>query len=203
MLGHVTQLLLIMATTLPFVGGGVYIRSIVRGKSRPQRTTYGLFLCISIVAAMALFGSTAFWLVFVSFMQAAVIFALSLRFGVPGRKKLDAICIGVCIFGLLAWQCSNNVLLALVGSVIADFAAVIPALVKTWRQPATEAWAFYALDSVAAGLFAAIGPYSVVNTIYPLYLCAINAVFVVVILRTYLGKCWCRVAFSRSRYNSE
>jgi len=193
------ELVLAIATALPFLGGTVYVMSILRGKSRPQRTTYGLFLVISATAAVALFGSNSFWLAGASFLQALVIFGLALNYGVRGGLAFDILCACLCGIGIIAWQVSNAAFIAVVGCIVADAAAATPALVKTWRYPGSENWFFYAVDSVASALFVMVGPFNLGSTAYPLYLCFINAIFVLVIV----GGCTVRRFRCRRKVGSE
>ncbi len=183
MLGHSTrQVILTVAVVLPFVGSSVYALSILRGKTRPQRTTRVLFLLISGTVTVTLSNNTAFWLALASFVQAAAILCLAVKWGVGGSKKFDLVCACICITGIVVRQSSGNSTAAIIGCIVADFAAVLPALIKTYAWPASENWIFYALDSIASAIFVVLGPYTFLNSVYPLYLCVVNALFVGVIL---------------------
>lgn len=179
--------LLILATLLPLLSGVVYIVSIVRGGTKPQRTTRLLLLLISGLSFFALLAArdvSGLWLALASFVQAAVIFSLSLRFGMGGRDRLDIICFGVCIGGIVLWLGFGQSLVGLGAAIVADVVAIVPSLVKTWRLPHTEIWLFYALDCIAAVCVLCADQVQSLQTLaYPIYILFINFIFVLAIVR--------------------
>ena len=180
------NILIVVGALLPLISSIVYIVSILRGISKPQRTTrllMALITGISFFALLAAQDTSGIWLALASFIQAVIIFWLTIKFGMSGHGALDAVCFVLCMIGLAIWLATGQSLIGLAGAIIADFIAVVPALVKTWRLPHTESWLFYALDCVAAVFIISAGPYSGANLAYPLYILVINAVFVFAIMR--------------------
>ena len=179
-------ILLSVGAFLPLISGGIYVLSILRGKTKPQRMTYFLMSAITGLACIALWASgdtSGVWLAFASFIQALIICALALRLGIGGREKMDIICLILCAIGLVLWLVTGESLVGLLAAILADFIAVVPSLHKTIRWPETEIWIFYGLDTVAAGLILLAGPSVWPEILYPVYLLLINAVFVYIILR--------------------
>jgi hypothetical protein len=200
-LGHMRNILLIIGSLLPLASSWVYIASILRGVSKPQRTTKLLLTIITGLSFFSLWAAgdtSGIWLALASFVQVAVIYGLSLVYGMGGRDKLDFVCIVLCAVGIMVWVATGSSLAGLVASIVADLVAVIPALVKTWRLPHTESWLFYALDTLAAGFIMAAGPYDLLALLFPAYILVINAVFVLVIWRAPLLR-GLRKALSLSR----
>lgn len=178
--------LLVIATLLPLVGGVVYIRSIFKGKSLPQRMTRLLMLAItglSFGSLLAEGDTSGIWLALASFAQAIIVWALSFRYGMGGRDRLDITCLVLCFAGIGVWLASGDALFGLCAFILADFVAVLPSLIKTIRLPHTELGLFYLLDAIAAAVILLVGPYSWQALLYPFYLLAINFAFVGIIYR--------------------
>ncbi|HEV8590856.1 MAG TPA: hypothetical protein VGQ55_02055, partial [Pyrinomonadaceae bacterium] len=119
----------------------IYARSILNGVSRPHRTTRLVLLIISMLSTAALFAQNdrvAIWLAGISTLQAIVIFALSIKYGMGGWAKLDLACLGIALIGIIVWQVTSEPILGLYFSILADFTGMVPALVKTYRLPHTE-----------------------------------------------------------------
>lgn len=176
--------LLSIASLLPLIGGIVYIRSIFRGKSVPQRMTRLLMLVITGLSFISLWAdgdTSGIWLALASLAQAIIVWALSFRYGMGGRDRLDIACFFLCFIGIGLWWGSGDALVGLAAFILADFVAVLPSLVKTIRLPFTELALFYALDVVAASLILLVGPYTVDALLYPVYLFCINLAFVMII----------------------
>jgi hypothetical protein len=106
-----------------------------------------------------------------------------------GWGKIDILCLLVAIIGILLWKLTNSPILALYCSILADFAGMVPALIKTYKLPNTEIWQFYLLD-VFAALFSllALSTWNVQGFSYPIYIFTINLVMVFLVLRLKLFK---------------
>lgn len=180
---------LIVGSLLPLVASWVYIASILRGASKPQRTTRLLLALITGLSFVSLWAggdTSGVWLALISFVQAGVIYGLSLKYGMGGGDRLDFVCIVLCAVGVLAWVITGESVAGLIASIVADFIAIVPSLLKTWRLPHTEHWLFYGIDTVAAAFFIVAGPYDPLALAFPGYILLINAVFVVAIWRARL-----------------
>lgn len=190
--------MLSVAALLPLIGGLAYIRSIFSGRTVPQRMTRLLMLLITGLSFGSLLAdgdTSGVWLALASFAQAGIVWALSFRYGMGGRDKLDFICFCLCFAGIAVWWATGDALLGLLAFIAADFVAVLPALVKTIRLPHTELGLFYGLDVIAAALILLVGPYGWQAVLYPAYLLVINGVFVLAIRRT-KGEVSARVGYT-------
>lgn len=148
--------LLIAATALSFVGTADYIFSILNGKTQPHRTTRVVLFIVSVVnligtiAADAGMGVLILSLLF--FARSLTLALLSVKRGVGGTSRLDIVCAVIALLGIVAWQVSGSGIWALVFAILADAVAYIPAVVKTWKLPKSEAPLMYGLEGVAATL---------------------------------------------------
>lgn len=176
--------LLLIGSGLPLLSAVAYSVSIIRGKSRPQRMTRLLLVFIGALSFATLWAAhdtAAIWLALVSLVEAIVIWALSWRGGMGGRGRLDGICFGLCVLGMVLWLASGESLVGLVMAVAADFVACLPALRKTLRWPHTEPALFYASGVLAALAIALASAHTFRALLYPVYIMVIDSVFVVAI----------------------
>ena len=169
-----------------------YTLSILRGESKPHRTTRFVVLTItflSFAALLAQHNTVAIFLAGVSCVQSILIFSLCIKYGMGGWAKTDIICLIIAGIGILVWKLTNNPMMGLLASILADFVGYIPALIKTYKFPETETWIFYILDVFAATFtILAIRNFTYQETSYPIYILAINLLMVVFILRPKIKK---------------
>lgn len=174
-----------MSTILVLSSPLVYIRSILRGISKPHRTTRFVLLIITGLSTAALWDAkgAAFWLALASFIQALLIFILSIKRGMGGWAKIDIACLIIALIGIVLWQTSGQPAVGLFASIIADYVGMVPALIKTYKHPNTEDWRFYAMDTIAGMLsILALEIYTLYTLSYPIYIVLINAAMVAIIL---------------------
>jgi len=177
---------LIIGSAMPFCAGSVYIASILRGKTKPQRMTRFLMVvmtALSFAALLAGHDHSGVWIAGASLLQGVPIWVLSFRYGIGGRSRLDVVCLLCCGAGLALWALSGQSLFGLLMSIVADFIGCIPSLHKTVRLPHTESWLFYAIDTVASLLVVCAAGPSLKAALYPAYLFLVNLAFVGII-------CW-------------
>lgn len=182
-----STILLVISTLLAFISPIVYSYAILKGKAKPHRTTRVVLLLITALATASLFAQgdrVAIWLAGVSTFQSLIIFILSIKHGMGGWSKTDILCLLIAGVGILLWKTTDEPVLALYFSLLADFTGMVPALIKTYKYPQTEVWSFYLLD-VFAAIFniAAIQKGAINEYLYPIYIMLINLVMVVLIIR--------------------
>lgn len=178
------NVLLLLGALLPLVSAGVYMTSVVQGKSRPQRTTRLLMVVIgglSFWALAAAHDHSGVLLALVSFVQAVAIWGLSFKRGIGGSGRLDFVCLGLCATGVVLWLACGQSLFGLCMSIIADVVACVPSFCKTVRLPHTESLAFYALDTVAGLCILLASARTLPALLYPAYIVLINSAFVLAI----------------------
>ena len=139
-----------IAAILALVAPIVYIRAILKGEAKPHRTTRFVLMLITLITASALFANgdrVALWLAAASAIQAAVIFGMSLKYGMGGKDKVDILCLLIAMLGIVLWQVTKQPVLALYFAIAADFTGGVPMFIKTWREPETEIWSYMPLMS--------------------------------------------------------
>lgn len=148
--------LLALSVFVTVIAPITYIISIIKGKTKPHRMTRFILTfvltlnLVSIVAAHGNLGAISLACIF--FLQAIVIFLLSLWHGMGGSNVLDWVCLVVAFLGIIGWKLTGNPLLGVYFSILADFSGFIPAFIKTWKYPHTESHWFYSLGAIGAFL---------------------------------------------------
>jgi len=177
----------IVSALLTLISPVVYGRAILRGEAKPHRTTRLVLLLISLLIASSIFAQhnhVAIWLAGASALQSMFIFGLSMKHGLGGKDKSDIVCLLIALLGIVLWQVTKHPLIALYCAIAADFTGMIPAILKTYKRPDTEIWAFFAIDTVA-GLLTLIASkrWTFQDISYPFYILLINGLMVGIILR--------------------
>lgn len=177
-------LLGIVALVLNLVGFFPYIREIIKGVVKPQRTTWGIWTILTTIAAVNQIhnGGGFSSLFFVSSaMLVTTTFLLSLKRGQGGASKVDIVCLVLAI-GLFAyWAIVKDTRVSTLIAVSIDSIALIPTLLKTYRQPGTEIYTQWVLAGIG-GLFSLLAAPSFdwALIIYPLYIFVANAAVVTI-----------------------
>lgn len=182
MLQYFPQIAAILALAAPVV----YIRAILKGEAQPHRTTRLVLMIITVIAASALYfqgDRVALWLAVASALQAAVIFGMSVKYGVGGRDALDVACLVIALIGVVLWRITEQPILALYFSIMADFVGGVPMFIKTWKRPDSEVWSYYAFDVVGAALIIfATNAKAFENLLYPVYILLVNAFVIALVI---------------------
>ena len=148
--------LLALSTVLITAAGLIYCVSIIKGRTKPHRTTRFVVLVVltlsffSILAAHENLGSEVYSGIL--FASAIVFFALSLKSGMGGSSFFDWTCLVIALAGVVAWQVAANPIVGLWFALLAYFVAYIPAFIKTWKHPHTESPWLYILSAAASFL---------------------------------------------------
>ncbi|MDX6572776.1 MAG: hypothetical protein QOC86_1932 [Gaiellales bacterium] len=178
----------VLAGILQLTATAPYLRDILGGSTKPQRATWMIWTSLSLVVLASQWASGATWSLALTAGQAlscGTVLALSIRRGAGGVSPLELALLGLAGLGVVGWQIAGNPTVATCSVVAADLVAVALMLPKTYRQPASETLATYAIG-VASTLCAlvAIGSSTASLWIYPLYiLAADSAVVAVIVLR--------------------
>ena len=184
-------ILLVIATILSVIGTTDYVLSIVRGKTKPHRTTRFVLLIVSAVNLVGSFAANAqmgiILLAFLFLARSLLLALLSIKYGVGGTSKLDITSAVIALLGIVAWQITDNGIWALVFSILADAWGYVPAIVKTWKAPSTEASLLYWLEGVAA-ILAIIHDGLVLPVIFQAYVVLSCVAMLICIYRPKFGK---------------
>jgi hypothetical protein len=178
----------ILAGILQLVATAPYLRDVLRGTTTPQRSTWTIWMTLSLVVLSSQWASGASWslvLICGQVVSCAAIFLLSLRRGAGGVSPLELALLGIAALGVIGWQVADDPTVATCSVVAADLIAVALMLPKTFRNPRSETLETYVIGVVSSVFAAAaVGSGNLSLLIYPLYLLvADGAVAVMIFLR--------------------
>lgn len=132
-----------------------YLRSILKGKTKPSSASWWTWTVLTLVVVISSWASGASWQVlllpaWLCISQFAVSI-LSIKFGDNKWDFKNKICVGGAIFGILLWVLTGNPLLALGFSILSDLFASMPNFRHVFLNPEQEdrvAWTIGWLSAV-------------------------------------------------------
>lgn len=136
------------------IGGVYYFVETLRGRTKPNRVTYGLWTLFPTVIFFAQRAEGVEGLSFTSLLYALPgLMTFVATFFVAKSywktRALDYWCLSSAILGIVLWVVTDNALLALAFTLLADLSASMPTLYKCYIAPETESSRAYA--TVAGG----------------------------------------------------
>jgi len=180
------NIFLVLSTVISLSAYILGIISITKGSFKPERMTRFLLLLISLLFVGTLLASgdrNAIYLALATFVGTLVIFLLSIKNGIDGTSKLDKTVFFMVIVSLFVWYTTKNPILGLIMSILTDFIAFFPTLVKAWKIPETEEWKFYALDTLSSFLIIlSLSTITFGKIIFPLYVFSTTLLVVLIII---------------------
>ena len=181
-----TALFGLLAGVTSALDAAPYIRDVVRRTTRPHRGTWLIWSVLSILAFSSQAADGAVWSIVMVAADAiftSLIFVLSIRRGEGGLSRADLTILTIAAAGVVAWALVSTPVVATAFVVFADTLAVGLMLPKTWRDPASETLALYALASVSGILSAlAVGGLDASLLLFPVYFALANAFLATVIM---------------------
>jgi hypothetical protein len=133
----------IAGSVVNFVACLGYVRAILKGEASPNRVTWFLWALVPLIAGAAQLragvGISTLVVLSVGAGPAFVVLASFVRHrGSWSLGPFDYVC-GACALAALAlWAVTGDPVIAIVLSILGDFAAALPTLRKAWLAPATE-----------------------------------------------------------------
>lgn len=185
--------LVLVSALLSFSGAFAYIRDMVKGKSKPNLVTWGLWGFAPLIATGAALSAHAdTWAtvrIFISGFSPLLVF-ISAFFISGSYWKLswpDYACGFFSLIALGAWLLVGSPILAILLAAIADLLATLPTIIKAWKHPETETFYTYFIGLFTAGIILpAIPVWNIENSAFQIYLLLANTVLCFIVLRGYV-----------------
>lgn len=171
------------------VAFGAYVRyfvSIVRGESKPNRTTWWIWAIMGAILALSYYFTGArntMWAATAEFLGPFTVAVLSLRYGEGGLKdKRDLTCMVGAVLSIVLWILTDDPLIALVSGLLVDTFAIVPTIVKSYLRSEDEdfgAWFgtwvsdgmnMFAVESLRFGIL-----------VYPIYMFVSTSIVVAIL----------------------
>ncbi len=167
----------------------VYIRSMFKGNTKPNRVTWLMWMIAPFIATAASLSSGAGLValpIFAAGFSPLLIFLASF-FSKKAYWKLvafDYVCGILSAIALALWRVTSNPNTALIFAIISDALAAIPTLLKAWRNPETEsAWPYIIGILSPMTSYLAATAFTFPQLAFPTYLIAINALLLLPLMR--------------------
>ena len=174
------EYLVFVAALGSLLAASVYIRSMFRGQTKPNRITWLMWTIAPLVATAASVSNGVDWAVipvFISGFSPLLVFTASF-FSKKAYWKLstfDYLCGMLSGLAVALWLLTNNPNLAIIFAIISDALAAVPTLTKAWHNPETEsAWPFIIGTFSPLTSFLAATTWTFSELAFPTYLIAIN-----------------------------
>lgn len=177
----------IVGVIIQFIGGLSYLIDTVKGKVQPNKVSW-LLWCIAPLVAFAAEVTQGVGIeslaTFITGFVPLLVFTASF-FNRKAQWKLttfDMVCGGLSLLGIALWYITKVGNIAIVFSILADFLAAIPTIIKSYHEPETENDLVYLLGIVNAGIVLLVIPtWSFANYGFPLYLLFVQLILVILI----------------------
>jgi hypothetical protein len=163
----------ILAITVGIGAAVPYIRSILKGTTKPHRTSWLIWMLLSGIAIVTQLEKGARWSVLLataSLFNNTLMFVLGLKHGVGGTTKKDIGALIIALLGIVFWAVTNNAFYALIAVIMGDAIGTFLTVEKAYLRPETESMLSWSMAFIASffGLLA-VKSYVPVQTIQPLY----------------------------------
>jgi hypothetical protein len=178
------EYLVIVGAFATLVGAFAYIRSMFKGRAKPNRVTWFMWSVAPFIAAAAAMSSGVTWAVvpvLMSGISPFLIFVASFFHKNAYWKlaKFDYLCGVLSGVAFVLWFLIENPNVAIFFSILSDALAAVPTLIKAWRNPETESsWPYL------IGVFSPLTSFLVASSLdfsevaFPSYLVVINLLLV-------------------------
>jgi hypothetical protein len=185
------EYLVFVAAAASIIAALVYIRSMFRGQTKPNRVSWFMWSVAPFVATAATVSSGVGWAVIPVFMSGFcpfLIFTASFftKEAYWRHTSFDLFCGALSGLAIVFWYLTNNPNVAIIFAIVSDALASIPTLTKAWRNPQTESlWPFLVGTLTPLTSFVVATTWGFSELAFPIYLITINVLTFLVIIRRY------------------
>ena len=144
----------IVGAVLNLIGSSSYTFQTLKGKTRPNRVTWFLWALAPLVAFSAEIGQGVGLRSLMTFMVGfgplmVLIASFINRKAVWKITRLDIVCGFLSLVALIAWKITGVGDVAIALSIVADFLAATPTLIKSYKEPGSEHYAIYLMGAIS------------------------------------------------------
>lgn len=187
--------LVLISALISLSGAFAYIRDMLKGKSKPNLVTWGLWAFAPLIATGAAISAEAdLWATVRIFMSGfspllVVLTALFISQKYWKLSAFDYACGILSLFALGAWLAADSPVLAILLAAIADLFATLPTIIKAWKYPETETlYTFFVGLFTASIVIPAIPVWNIENSAFQIYLLLANAALFLCVFRGYIQR---------------
>ncbi len=176
----------VIAGVIAFVAYVIYVASILRGKTKPNRATWWIWAFMGLVVGLSYYASGAentIWVPFVEFLGPFIIAILSIKYGEGGlTSRTDLFCLLGAIISIFLWIIFDNPVIALVTNLAIDSFAIIPTIKKSYLRPEGEDFSAWFGTGIADTLnMFAVEKFTFAILLYPIYMLVSDLIVIVIL----------------------
>lgn len=200
--GDAKAVLGMVAGAIALLAYVVYVISIFKGGSKPNRATWWIWAFMGLILALSydLSGATnTIWVPYVEFLGPFTIALLSLKYGEGGlNNKTDLLCLLGAVVSVILWIVFDSPLVALITNLTIDSFAIIPTIKKSYLRPEGEDfWAWFGTGVADSLNMFAVERFTFAILVYPIYMLLSDLIIIFILLLkkkgiikdiTFLGK---------------
>lgn len=185
--GDVKSVLGLIAGLIAFFAYVVYIISILKGKTKPNRVTWWIWAFMGLVLALSYQLSGAVntvWVPYVEFLGPFSIALLSIKYGEGTlENKTDLFCFVGAVVSIILWVIFNNPVIALVTNLAIDSFAIVPTIKKSYLRPEGEDfWAWFGTGMADTLNMFAVERFTFAILVYPIYMLVSDLIIILILL---------------------
>ncbi len=182
------HLLVILSAIIMLAGGWTYILDTLKGKTQPNRVTWGMWALAPLIGVLASFDQGADpWALVRTFLAGFIplMVFISSFFNPSSFWKtsiFDISCGALSLLALIVWLGTESPRSAILMTVLADLLAAVPTLVKAWKAPETENRTVFVASLTSAVLvIPSIPNWQVENCAFTIYLVLIDIALILIL----------------------
>jgi len=171
------------ALAISIFGNFAYIRDTLKGKTKPNRVTFFLWGAAPLVAFFAQKSGGANIQILYTLTLALLAFAILAASFIDKKAywaitKFDVTCGSMSLVAIVLLILTGNALLALVLSLLGDFFAALPTIIKSYKHPKTETAIAYAVEIASSIIILlTIHNWVFINYCFAVYILVMNLLF--------------------------
>ena len=186
-IGDVKSVLGIIAGIIALLAYVVYVVSIFRGKSKPNRVTWLIWAFMGLVLALSYKFSGAdntVWVPYVEFLGPLTIAILSIKYGEGTlENKTDLYCFLGAVLSIILWIIFDSPVIALVTNLAIDSFAIVPTIKKSYLRPEGEDfWAWFGTGMADTLNMFAVERFTFAILVYPIYMLVSDLIIIFILL---------------------
>ena len=178
-------ILILISIALSLYGSYNYIYDTIKGTTRPNRVSQGLWAIAPLIGVGAAISSGADWMTTVrTFMAGFVPLTILIvsfvnKSGYWKTTKFDYFCGAFSVVALIVWLVVDLPVYAVLLAAIADLFAAIPTIKKSWTNPESETGIAYIMSLISVIIiFPTIKDFDIQNTAFQIYLLIVNVIII-------------------------
>lgn len=175
----------VLAVVLTFVAYFPYLRSILKGQTRPHMYSWLVwFIDAAIIFILQLTNNAGpgAYVTLAAALMCLFVLILSFSKGTKDIKTIDKVFLASALLALVLWWFAKQPLVSAVLITCVDLLGFVPTIRKAWKAPDSETPIFYCINSLRfVFAIAALRQLSTINAIYPITWLVANGLFAVVL----------------------